>query len=956
MTTQTEQQLENNLIGQLRELGFHGVKIVDAAALEVNLKVQLEKFNQTTFSDGEFSRILSHLNKGNSFEKAKTLRDRFVVKRDDSSNAEDISIQFFNMDEWCKNEYQVTNQITQVGTYKNRYDVTLLVNGLPLVQVELKRRGIEMKEAFNQIQRYHKHSFAGTLFDYVQIFVISNGVNTKYFSNNPQQGYEQTFYWTDEKNDRIAKLQGFAEVFLEKCAVSQMIAEYIVLAESRKIPLILRPYQFYAVKAIEKKAHDSDQGGYIWHTTGSGKTLTSFKTSQILSRDGDIKKVLFVVDRKDLDIQTTKEFNSFSDGSVDGTDNTKNLVQQLADPTRKLIVTTIQKLDIAIKRESYLKQFADLADEKVVIIFDECHRSQFGDTHAAIKKFFSRAQLFGFTGTPIFAQNNVGGVTTKDVFGDALHKYIITNAISDQNVLGFSVEYVGRYKKKESDVLDADIEVNCEAREDPLGDFADMEQDVEGIDTREVLENTDRLEKIADYILTDWKTKTKNGRFNAIFATPSVDVLKKYYTLIKSKKPKSLKIATIFTYKANEESKDDISMDADVFTDLNDKINEHSRDFLESCIADYNDEFGTNYSTDKFYNYYKDVQKRMKDKEIDLVIVVNMMLTGFDAPRMNTLYVDKNLRYHGLIQAYSRTNRLFGSNKPHGNIVSFRNLKENTDRALELFGDENAKEIVFKKPYEVQKEEFNEKLVEVKMEAALPEDVSSIESEKEKAEFVRTFRDLLRIKSSLQTFAEFSFDDVNISEQEFRDYLSKYLDLYEERKDSEGSDLASILDEIDFELELIGRDIINYDYILRLIIALVGIADGAEKDKRTKDLLKKVETGVSSSGVPMKKKKDLIEKFIAENLPHIQKNSDVEKEFEIFWDKEKRSAMTEIIDSESIDPSAFESIIAHYLYTDRLPRREEILKLKEGVKLTERTTVFENMKKRIIDFVERFEW
>ncbi len=935
MTTQTEQQLENTLLKQLEGLGFERVSIKDENDLEENLKIQLEKFNKTTFSEQEFERILNYLNKGNSFEKAKNLRDRFFLKRDEGSKQEDISIQFFNMIEWCKNEYQVTNQVTQIGKYTNRYDVTLLINGLPLVQVELKRRGVEMKEAFNQIKRYHKHSFAGTLFDFIQIFVISNGVNTKYFSNNPKQGYEQTFYWTDEKNKKITKLEEFAEVFLEKCAVSQMIAEYIVLAEALKIPMILRPYQYYAVRAIEKRVQESNKNGYIWHTTGSGKTLTSFKTAQVLSRKAEVKKILFVVDRKDLDIQTTKEFNSFSDGSVDGTNNTGNLVKQLKDGNRKMIVTTIQKLDIAIKREQYLKQFENLNEEKVVIIFDECHRSQFGQTHTVIKKFFRKAQLFGFTGTPIFAENNVGGVTTKDVFDKCLHKYIITNAISDNNVLGFSVEYVGRYTKKEPDVLEADFEV---------------EQEVEGINTKEVLESSERLGKITDYILSDWKTKTKSGKFNAIFATASVDVLKKYYHLFMEKKPDNFTIATIFTYKANEEEKSDM-LDEDVFADSDDAINEHSRDFLEKCIERYNSDFGTNYSTENFYAYYKDVQERVKRKEVDLVIVVNMMLTGFDSKYLNTLYVDKNLRYHGLIQAYSRTNRLFGPEKPHGNIISFRNLKKNTDRALLLFGDENAKEIVFKQPYEKQKEEFNSKLEELQNIVADVSDVDGLESEEEKAVFIKVFRDLLRIKSSLETFAEFSFADLEIDEQEFNDYLSKYLDLYEERKNSGDKDLASILDEIDFELELVGRDRVNYDYIIKLIIGLKEVSSEKVRQKKTEDILKIVDRDIS-----LRKKKDLIEKFIQENLPQIEKSEEVEEEFEVFWNKEKRNQMLEIIEEEKIDPEKFEKIIGEYLYTDRLPRREEILGLKDKVKLTERTTVFERIKNKIVDFVERFEW
>lgn len=929
---QSEQQLEKTLIAQLNRLGFQSVTIADQDALLANLKAQLEKFNKTTFSDGEFSRILNHLNKGDRFVKAKTLRDRFVLKRDDNT---DIYVQFFNMDKWCQNEYQVTNQITQVGRYENRYDVTLLVNGLPLVQVELKRRGVELKEAFNQIQRYHKHSFSGTLFEYVQIFVISNGVNTKYFSNNPKQSFEQTFYWTDSENKKITKLDEFAEVFLEKCNLSQFIAEYIVLAESTQIPMVLRPYQYNAVRAIERQVHDNDTDGYIWHTTGSGKTLTSYKTSQVLSRIPEVKKVLFVVDRKDLDIQTTKEFNSFSDGSVDGTDNTGTLVVQLADPKRKLIVTTIQKLDIAIGRESYLKQFAHLANEKVVIIFDECHRSQFGQTHARIKSFFTRAQLFGFTGTPIFAENNVGGVTTRDVFGECLHKYIITNAISDGNVLGFAVEYVGRYKQRDPDVLDADI-------------FSDVE--VPAIDTREVLESDDRLNKIADYILSDWKRKTKNGKFNALFAVTSVPVLKKYYNLFTTKKSDDFKIATIFTYQANEESISDM-LDVDVFGTENAPVNQHSRDFLEQCIGDYNKNFGTNFSTDRFYEYYKDLQKRIKNKEVDLVLVVNMFLTGFDSPWMNTLYVDKNLRYHGLIQAYSRTNRLLDSDKPHGNIVSFRNLKEATDKALALFGDENAKEVVFKKPYEEQKKEFEVKLFELKEQVPTISDIDDLQSEEAKAQFVKTFRDLLRIKSSLETFAEFSFADVGISEQEFYDYQSKYLDIYEERKKSENT-AESILDEIDFELELTVRDIINFDYIIQLIVGLKDITSDTLREKKTEEILK-----VFDRDVKLRKKKDLIRKFIEENLPKIEGKENVEKAFGEFWNSERSENLKKIAEQENIPMGKLEEMVGEYLYVGRLPHGQQIIDtMPVPPRILERRGVIERIRNAIEAVVDIFEW
>lgn len=931
MTHQSEIQLEESLIKQLQRLGFDRVKIEDEKQLLSNLKRQLEKFNKTEFSEAEFTKILNHLSKGDIFIKAKTLRDRFVLVRDDGT---DFWMRFFNTDQWCKNEYQVTHQITEVGKYENRYDVTLLINGLPLVQIELKRRGIEMREAFNQIQRYQKHSFVGTLFEYIQIFVISNGVNTKYFANNPKQSFEQTFYWTDVLNKRITRLEDFSDVFLEKCSISRMIAEYIVLAEANQILMVLRPYQYYAVKAIVDRVKEGNKNGYIWHTTGSGKTLTSFKTSQVLARIPEIKKVLFVVDRKDLDVQTIKEFNSFSKDSVDGTDNTKKLVKQLKDENTKIIVTTIQKLDIAIGRENYINQFKKLVDEKIIIIFDECHRSQFGQTNARIKAFFKNAQLFGFTGTPIFALNNVGGVTTADVFCECLHKYIITNAISDENVLGFAVEYVGKYKKKENDVVNKDI-------------FADAM--VEGINKKEVLEGDDRLNKITDYVLADWKRKTKNGMFSAMMAVSNIEVLKKYYCLFKTKKPDDLKIATIFSYQVNED--DTMDLETDIFNQANTSINKHSREFLDDCIDDYNKEFLTNFSTDTFYNYYKDLQARIKNKEVDLVLVVNIFLTGFDSPTLNTLYVDKNLRYHGLIQAYSRTNRLYNSNKPHGNIICFRNLKEATDEALKLFGDENAKEVVFRKPFEEQKKEFEEKLILLREKVETVDDVDNLRSEAEKADFVKIFRNLLRIKSGLETFAEFSFNDLPISEQEFYDYQSKYLDIYEDRKRNDANE-ESILDQIDFEIELTVRDIINFDYIILLIAGLKDIDSNDLKRKKTDEILK-----IFDRDIQLRKKKDLIKQFIEENLPKIDGKHEVENKFNEFWNEEKSKKLNDLSKKENIPIEKLEELVNGYLFSQRLPRSQEIVdSMVSAPKYLERKTIIERIKNAIQSIVDIFEW
>jgi len=474
--TQSEQILEDNLVKQLTTLGYEQVIIRDESELLTNLKTQLEKHNQLTLSDDEFAKILNHLNKGNVFDRAKTLRDKFQLTKDDDTSA---YIEFLNQEHWCQNEYQVTQQVKMEGRYKNRYDVTLLVNGLPLVQIELKRRGLELKEAFNQINRYQRHSFGASyaLYQYVQLFVISNGVNTKYYANNRRQSFKQTFYWADKDNKAITRLEAFAEAFLEKCHVSKMICKYIVLHESDKILMVLRPYQYYAVEAIIDRVKNSTKNGYIWHTTGSGKTLTSFKASQIMMKLPEVDKVLFVVDRNDLDYQTTREFNFFSDGSVDGTDNTRMLVKQLSGNT-KLIVTTIQKLNTAISKKRYLSQMEQVKDKNIVFIFDECHRSQFGGTHKRIKAFFNNHQMFGFTGTPIFAKNAIankfGKRTTKELFDDCLHKYVITNAIKDENVLRFSIEYVGRYKKKEGNEVELDIPV-------------------EDINTKELLESPKRL-------------------------------------------------------------------------------------------------------------------------------------------------------------------------------------------------------------------------------------------------------------------------------------------------------------------------------------------------------------------------------------------------------------------------------------------------------------------------------
>lgn len=940
MASQSEQILENNLVKQLASLNFDFVKIEDENALINNFKTQLGKLNNIEFTDAEFNRVLNHLNKGNIFERAETLRDSYRLEKDDG---EGVYINFLDQLNWDKNIYQVTNQVTMVGSFKNRYDVTILINGLPLVQIELKRKGLEIKEAFNQTNRYRRHSYgAGQgLFNFIQLFVISNGVNTKYYSNNKHQSFQQTFYWTDETNNRIGKLEDFTNVFLQREHLFNMISKYIVLNQAQKILMVLRPYQYYATEAILKQVKTTNDNGYIFHTTGSGKTLTSFKTSQLLTQLAGITKVVFVVDRKDLDYQTTKEFNDFSEGSVDGTDNTKALVKQFTDDT-KLIVTTIQKLDNAIVKGRYAEQMKPLRDKKMVFIFDECHRSQFGDTHNRIKKYFNNVQMFGFTGTPIFeknaSKNALGKRTTKDLFDKRLHSYVITDAINDGNVLRFSIEYVGKYKRKES-ANEVDIEV-------------------EDINTREILEHETRVEKIVDYIIANHDRKTHSREFTSILCVSSTDVLTKYYSLFKKKKEEgkhTLRVATIFSYSANEDDKDAngfIPDDMDSVSD-NAEVNSHTRDKLESYIGDYNKMYGSNYTTKdskSFYNYYNNIAKRVKNREVDVLLVVNMFLTGFDSKTLNTIYVDKNLKYHGLIQAYSRTNRILNEVKSQGNVICFRNLKENTDDAIALFSDKNAKEVITMPPYQSLVDKFNSQYTDLLKIAHDVEAVDGLYGEEEKMSFIKAFRDLIRTKNVLSTFVDFSFAHLEMDEQLFNDYRSKYVDLYEETKNINQKEKVSILNDIDFELELLHRDEINVDYIIKLLAkvnTLTVAKDIAKEQKRILDLL--------SGDVSLRSKRELIEKFIHENLPHIEESNDVDGEFKEFWDKERELAFESLCSEEGIVSEKLRELLDDFLFTGRQPLREQIVDaLVEKPKLLERKTILERINDKLQDFINTF--
>lgn len=963
MSKQSEQILEEQLIAQLQKLGYGYISISDEKELLGNLKNQLEKHNNISLSNSEFDKVLNILNKGSVFEKSKTLRQKQHIVRD---NGDNLYFEFLNTEHWCQNQYQVTNQVSQEGKYKNRYDVTILINGLPLVQIELKRRGLELKEAFNQINRYQRHSFGANsaLYQYVQIFVISNGVNTKYYANNRNQSFKQTFYWTDFENKRLTNiLNGFTDTFLEPCHISKMICKYIVLNEAYKIPMVLRPYQFYAVEALIDRVKNSTKNGYIWHTTGSGKTLTSFKASQILMNFPEVHKVVFVVDRKDLDYQTTKEFNSFSEGCIDGTDNTANLVKQFIGTYKdkkgeakntKLIVTTIQKLNTAISKLKYEKKMADLKDKRIIFIFDECHRSQFGDTHKRIKEYFNNAQMFGFTGTPIFAdnanKNELGKRTTKDLFEDCLHKYVITDAIKDENVLKFSVEYVGRYKQKDT-ATEIDIEV-------------------EDIDTQELMEDEKRLEKIADYIINNHNRKTHSKDFSAMFCVDSVKSLIRYYDIFKRKKlagEHNLNIATIFSYAANEDDADANGFIPEEVSVVEEPralygLQAHSREKLDEYIEDYNQLYDVKYSTktsEDFYNYYNDISKKLKDRErqpenvnnrIDVLLVVNMFLTGFDAKKVNTLYVDKNLKYHGLIQAFSRTNRILNEQKSQGNIVVFRNLKNRTDEAITLFSNKEAIEVIIMKPYEDYVAKFDEafeKLLEV---TPTTDAVNDLESEDDELNFIKAFRDLMRIKNILTAFSDFKWEDLKMNEQLFEDFKSKYLDLYDKVKSNHQKEKVSILEDVDFELELIHRDEINVAYIIQLLIKL--------KSQTQKDTTKaeKEIFNLLSTEATLRSKRELIEKFILENLPVISDPDNITPAFEQFWNEEQQKEFSKIVQEENLSAEKTEKLIEDYLFAEREPLRDEVLELIEGEKpsLLQRKKLGDRILKRIVDFVETF--
>lgn len=911
---ESESKLEERMIEQLKKQGYEQVIINNETDLINNFRTQLNKHNEEVLagnplSDKEFERLLTKIMNKSVFQSATDLRQKQDIERD---NGKRIYLELFNTKDWCKNLYQVSHQITVNGTYTNRYDVTLLINGLPLVQIELKRRGIDFKEAFNQITRYKKHSYQG-LFKFIQIFVISNGVDTKYFANGDGELlFSHTFYWTDFDNDRITNLEQFIIFFLERCHISKMIARYMVLNKTEKSLMVLRPYQVYAVETLIDKAINTNSNGYIWHTTGSGKTLTSFKASQILANQPQINQVFFLVDRKDLDKQTLDEFNKFEEGCVDMTNQTDKLIQQMRDSSKPLIVTTIQKMANAVKNPKYQSLIEKYKDLKTIFIIDECHRSQFGDMHKAISNYFTKAQYFGFTGTPRFEINkSQDGRTTADIFKKMLHSYLIKDAIRDENVLGFSVDYITTMS---------------------LNKYA-IDEKVEAIDTNEVYLSEDRLSIIVKNILEHHKTKTRDCMYNALFATSSIPMLIKYYDLFKQTNT-GLKIAAIFTYGANEDAEGH---------------DEHSRDALERIIKDYNKEFYTNFSTNSFDGYFKDVSKKFKNGDIDILLVVDMFLTGYDSKKINTLYLDKKLKYHSLIQAFSRTNRIEKKTKPFGNIVCYdQTTKEDVDEAVKIYSRTDNTEVVIMKPLPIYLEQFKKQLEKLREIAPIVEDVDLLESEDDLRRFILSFRDLSRTLVSLQTFNDFDLNNagLGISMQEIMDYKSKYLNIY--RSLSNEKNKTSVLSDIDFSLELIQTDKINVSYILNLIRNI----DLVDKEQQKKDVENIESKLVNVTDEELHMKIELIKRFLKEVIPTLNENDSIDDAYNTHMNIERESEIERFSSENNINLDDMKDIVSEYEYSGIFPDK----KIQDSINGTflERRAVMKSLKTFIIELIKKY--
>lgn len=881
MSQQTEQQLENELIARLVENGYELIRVPDVTSLQKNFRNEMnrmnaENLNGSNLSDKEFERLLLTIEGKSVFESAKILRDKHVLIRDDGST---IYIQLFNKQHWHENHFQVTNQTTVVGRYTNRYDVTLLVNGIPVVQVELKRRGLHYNESFNQILRYRKDSYGG-LYNFLQLFVVTNGVDTKYFANSDREPMKShMFFWSDVNNKRISDLQEFTDTFLKRKRVSEIIHRYMIINETDKHLMVMRPYQIFAVEAIMEQSVKNNENGYVWHTTGSGKTLTSFKASELLANEESVKKVIFLVDRRDLDAQTMKEFNKFEKDSVDETDKTDVLVSQLADPMRKRIITTIQKMSNAVKSKRYESILDQYKDEKVIFIIDECHRSQFGEMNRLIQRHFNKAQYFGFTGTPRLPENkSQDGRTTADLFNECLHTYLIKDAINDGNVLGFSVEYIETMKHK---------------------DGTDDNMKVPGIDRHELWNAEERISKISKHITEIHSHKTVNRNYTAIFTVESIPAAVRYYDALKKLDTK-LKISAIYTYGANEESVDN---------------QEHSRHALERIISDYNGLFDTNFSTETFANYFRHVSDMVKAGQIDILIVVNMFLTGFDSKKLNTLYVDRNLRHHQLIQAYSRTNRVEKPTKTYGNIVNYRNLKEQTDEAVKLFSKTGDIDIVLMKDYAHYVEEFKEQLNVLYSIVLEPKDVDELQGETAKKEFITAFRDLTRILTKLRTFVDFKFsvDEIGMDAFTFAGFRSKYLSEYDQVNKPHTT--VSVLDDVDFEIELMRTDRINVDYILELL-RNIDYENENERNYAVRTAIKEVN---ESGDEELRLKRELLLEFLQQVAPTLTNKDSVDDKFHDFENFKRQREIKEMSEKLQLAETRLEYFLKEYEFSGVSP-------------------------------------
>lgn len=905
---ESEAKLEGRMIDQLRKQGYNYVEIKDVQDLEDNFRKQINLHNKVELngkdlSDKEFEKLMIKISGKSIFQTAKELRQKQDIIRDDGTV---VYIELFNTKEWCKNLFQITHQTTVEGKYTNRYDVTILINGLPLIQVELKRRGIDMKEAFDQIKRYKNHSYSG-LYRFIQFFVISNGVDTKYFANGDQElNYGFTFYWTDVNNDRINNLEQFCTFFLDRCHAAKMIARYMIINETDKMLLIMRPYQVYAVENIVDRAINTNNNGYVWHTTGSGKTITSFKTSQILALEPSINQVFFLVDRKDLDKQTLDEFNKFDPGCVDMTNQTDKLIKQIKDSSKPLIITTIQKMANACTNLKYASIMEKYKDKKTIFIIDECHRSQFGDMHKQIATTFTNAQYFGFTGTPRFEENkSQDGRSTADIFEKCLHTYLIKDAIKDGNVLGFSVDYIK--------TIDGNIN-----EED--------EEKVEGIDTDEVFIDDTRINLIAQHIIDHHNTKTANRKYNALFAVSSIPMLIKYYEAFKHINH-NLKIGAIFTYGANENL---------------DHKEEHSRDTLEKYMVDYNKMFNTNFTTHTYDAYFRDICKKIKNTDIDIVIVVDMLLTGFDAKKLNTLYIDKPLKFHGLIQAFSRTNRVESDTKPFGNIVCYDlPTKHRVDEAVKLFSQTNQIDTVIMAPYEEYLEKYKKLVTNLLSIAPNLEEIEEIEqdgNEENLKKFIIAFREVAKILVSLRTFNEFDMNDetLELSSQMFEDYKSKYYEIY--RKLITSKEKSSILDDINFSLELIQTDKINVSYILNLI-RNIDLTDEEQKKKDILDIENKL-TNVTDDELFLKV--DLIKRFLANVMPNLKAEDSIDDALNIHMNKERQKEIEEFSKENNIDLDVLQSVIDEFEYSGIFPN--ELIGKSINAPFLKKITLIDNVK------------